>query len=146
MFLACLTFLHFNFTLQSGVWSHLYFIRHPGLKAQVYVVCNKSKLVGVLYLTAVADHSCDMNAAVWQRNVMPQLDCVKSVTTVCTADLSVMQHAIASTCCRLWCRSLQNIAQQAQLCRAVIHGTPQVVFAAAVKKLRGVSPMECRPI
>jgi len=23
-------------------------IRHPGLKAQVYVVCNKTKLVGIL--------------------------------------------------------------------------------------------------
>jgi len=40
-------FLSFS-TLQSGVWSQLWLIRHPGLKAQVYVVCNKTKLVGIL--------------------------------------------------------------------------------------------------
>ncbi len=40
----------FSFSnLQSGVWSQLWLIRHPGLKAQVYVVCNKTKLVGVLF-------------------------------------------------------------------------------------------------
>ena len=36
------------YDLQSGVWSQLGLIRRPGLKAQVYVVCEKTKLVGVL--------------------------------------------------------------------------------------------------
>jgi len=36
-------------TLQSGVWSQLRLIRHPGLKAQVYVECDKTKLEGVLF-------------------------------------------------------------------------------------------------
>jgi hypothetical protein len=41
----------FNFfpfdILQSGVWSQLWLARHPGLKAQVRVVCNKTELQGV---------------------------------------------------------------------------------------------------
>ncbi len=41
-------FISFN-TLQSGVWSQLWLIRHAGLKAQVYVVCDKTNLVGVLF-------------------------------------------------------------------------------------------------
>ncbi len=36
-------------TLQSGVWSTLCLISHLGMKAQVYVVCDKTKLVGVLF-------------------------------------------------------------------------------------------------
>ena len=35
------------------MWSQVGLIRHPGLKAQVYVVCDKTKLVGVLYLSDV---------------------------------------------------------------------------------------------
>ena len=31
------------------MWSQLWLIKHPDLKAQVYVVRNKSKLVGVLF-------------------------------------------------------------------------------------------------
>ena len=39
----------FIITLQSGVRSQLCLIRHAGLKAQVYVVRDKSKLVGDLF-------------------------------------------------------------------------------------------------
>ncbi len=42
--------ISFN-ALQPGVWSQLCLIWHPGLKAQVYVVCDKSKLVGILFTT-----------------------------------------------------------------------------------------------
>ena len=43
--------LHFSIhcTLQSGVWSQLRFISRPGLEAQVHVVCDRTKLVGVLF-------------------------------------------------------------------------------------------------
>ncbi len=36
---VCLGVL-WNLPVQSGVWSQLWLIRHPGLKAQVYVVCK----------------------------------------------------------------------------------------------------------
>ena len=49
---GCLSF----YALQSGVWSQLWPITHPCLKAQVYVVCNKIKLVGVLFNKSLMSH------------------------------------------------------------------------------------------
>ncbi len=43
-----LSFVSFH-SLHSGVWSQSRLIRHPGLKAQLFVVCNKTKLVGFLF-------------------------------------------------------------------------------------------------
>jgi len=41
-------FIQFLFnTPQSRVWNQLWQIRHSGLKAQIHVICHKSKLVGL---------------------------------------------------------------------------------------------------
>ena len=43
------THISYMCTLQCGMWSQLRLSRKPGLKAQMNVVCNKIKLVGVLF-------------------------------------------------------------------------------------------------
>ncbi len=53
--------------LQSGVWSQLRRIRRPGLTAQVYVVCDKTKLVGVLFETEPNENQ----HSVWVRYQKP---------------------------------------------------------------------------
>ncbi len=40
---------HFILNLTIRGVELIVIIKHPGLKAQVYVVCNKTKLVGVLF-------------------------------------------------------------------------------------------------
>ncbi len=68
-------------TLQSGVWKQLWLIRHPGLKTQVHVICDKASRIAAFRHTPSVTESC-----LWHNMQI-------------TEELQVK----ATSACELWC-------------------------------------------